>query len=111
MKGEVDRLTSLSFVGFQQVVETALSFKARNAADPLGFPNYAKVLYSWHVWRGDYRSGKVSSLSNLHDPILMLEIQLAKPCFNRHDGSARFTAAPNSISTMQLSRLVVTWLL
>lgn len=57
-KGEVDRLTRLNFVGFQQVVETALAFKARNATDPLAFPNYAKVLYAWHVWRGDYRSGE-----------------------------------------------------
>jgi nuclear pore complex protein Nup160 len=54
---EVGRLNSLGFVGFQKEVENMLSFKARNS-DPLRFPNYYKVLYSWHIARGDYRSGK-----------------------------------------------------
>lgn len=53
---EVGRLNSLGFVGFQKDVESMLSFKARNS-DPLRFPNYYKVLYSWHISRGDYRSG------------------------------------------------------
>jgi len=57
---EVGRLNALGFIGFQQKVEELLSFKARNS-DPLRYPNYYKVLYSWHISRGDYRSGKSSS--------------------------------------------------
>jgi len=53
---EVGRLNALGFIGFQQKVEELLSFKARNS-DPLRYPNYYKVLYSWHISRGDYRSG------------------------------------------------------
>ncbi|KAL1412954.1 hypothetical protein Q8F55_000703 [Vanrija albida] len=52
---EVGRLNRLGFIGFQQEVEERLNFKARNS-DPLRFPNYYKVLYSWHISRGDYRS-------------------------------------------------------
>ncbi|KAL7423223.1 hypothetical protein Q5752_002523 [Cryptotrichosporon argae] len=51
----VGRLTSLGFVGLQKDVEERLNYKARNS-DPLRFPNYYKVLYSWHIARGDYRS-------------------------------------------------------
>jgi len=54
---EVGRLNLLSFVGFQGQVEEILRFKA-NHSDPLRFPNYYKVLYSWHISRGDYRSGR-----------------------------------------------------
>ncbi|QRW15990.1 nucleoporin [Rhizoctonia solani] len=34
---------------------SALSFKARHA-DPFAWPDYAKILYAWHVFRGDFRS-------------------------------------------------------
>jgi nuclear pore complex protein Nup160 len=54
---EIGRLNAMSFVGLQQDVEHILGFKARNS-DPLRFPNYYKVLYSWHISRGDYRSGQ-----------------------------------------------------
>lgn len=52
---EVGQLNSLGFIGFQNEVEERLNFKARNS-DPLRSPNYYKVLYSWHISRGDYRS-------------------------------------------------------
>lgn len=52
---EVGRLTTLGFIGLQKEAEAILSFKARNS-DPLRFPNYYKVLYTWHISRGDYRS-------------------------------------------------------
>ncbi|WVR06261.1 hypothetical protein IAU60_003291 [Kwoniella sp. DSM 27419] len=52
---EVGRLNSLGFIGFQKDVEELLRFKARNS-NPLRTPNYYKVLYSWHISRGDYRS-------------------------------------------------------
>lgn len=54
---EVGRLNQLSFIGLQKEVENLLSYKARNS-DPLRFPNYYKVLYSWYISRGDYRSGE-----------------------------------------------------
>ena len=54
---EVGRLNALGFVGCQKEVEDLLSYKARNS-DPFRFPNYYKVLYSWHTARGDYRSGE-----------------------------------------------------
>jgi len=56
--GEVDRLTQFTFVGFQDVVERTLAFKARHS-DPMAFPNYLLVLYAWHVRRGDYRNGEL----------------------------------------------------
>ncbi|RSH88570.1 uncharacterized protein EHS24_001115 [Apiotrichum porosum] len=52
---QVGRLNRLGFIGFQKDVEERLNFKARNS-DPLRTPNYYKVLYSWHISRGDYRS-------------------------------------------------------
>lgn len=57
--GEVDRLTQFTFVGFQDIVERTLAFKARHA-DPLATPNYLLILYSWHISRGDYRNGPFS---------------------------------------------------
>lgn len=65
-QNEVGRLNSLGFVGMQKDVEALLSYKARNS-DPLRFPNYYKVLYSWHISRGDYRSGE-SDISLLYRP-------------------------------------------
>ncbi len=58
---QVGRLNSLGFIGFQDKVEDMLKFKARNS-DPLRFPNYYKVLYSWHISRGNYRSGMSPAL-------------------------------------------------
>lgn len=52
----VDRLLALNFVSFSEDVEAALSFKSRNA-DPLSRPLYSNVLYSWYIYRGDFRSG------------------------------------------------------
>lgn len=53
---QVARLVQFSFVGLQDVVERTLAFKARHS-DPMAFPSYPMVLYSWHIHRGDYRSG------------------------------------------------------
>ncbi|ODN74422.1 hypothetical protein L202_06819 [Cryptococcus amylolentus CBS 6039] len=54
-RNEVGRLNALGFIGLQRDVEELLRFKARNS-DPLRTPNYYKVLYSWHITRGDYKS-------------------------------------------------------
>ncbi|CCM04030.1 uncharacterized protein FIBRA_06187 [Fibroporia radiculosa] len=57
----VERLMSFNFAGLADEVEDALSFKARNA-DPRIRPFYSRILYSWHVSRGDYRNGERSHL-------------------------------------------------
>lgn len=54
------QLLEFGFVGFQKDVEAQLGFKARHS-DPLKPPHYHQVLYSWHVTRGDYRSGESSA--------------------------------------------------
>jgi len=56
-KGFVGHLLKFGFVGLQHLVEERLVFKARHA-DPLKAPFYHQILYSWHVTRGDYRSGE-----------------------------------------------------
>jgi len=54
---QVGQLLNFGFVGFQKDVEDRLRFKAQHS-DPLKAPFYHQVLYSWHVTRGDYRSGE-----------------------------------------------------
>jgi len=54
---QVGQLLNFGFVGFQKDVEDRLRFKAQHS-DPLKAPHYHQVLYSWHVTRGDYRSGE-----------------------------------------------------
>ncbi|GAA5940387.1 uncharacterized protein JCM15063_002619 [Sporobolomyces koalae] len=53
--GATSLLTTLSFVGLEGDLERNLSFRARNS-DPLAQPDYYKVLYAWHVSKGDYKS-------------------------------------------------------
>lgn len=56
-EGAVERLMSYNFVGVHDEVEESLSFKVRNA-DPLARPLYSRILYTWHITRGDYRKGQ-----------------------------------------------------
>lgn len=92
---QVDRLTQFTFVGLQEVVERTLAFKARHS-DPLAFPNYLLVLYSWHICRGDYRNG--SSLLPPSQPIpttklmCVASIQLRPRCTSRLDALAKSMA-------------------
>ncbi|KAF8897169.1 nucleoporin Nup120/160-domain-containing protein [Infundibulicybe gibba] len=51
----VDTLVTFNFAGIDNEVEDALSFKARNV-DPRVRPCYSKILYSWYIYRGDYRN-------------------------------------------------------
>ncbi len=53
--GHIQPLLHFTFPGLQNEVEKTLSFKARNS-DPLCSPNYYAVLYSYHVFRGDWKS-------------------------------------------------------
>ncbi|KAF7433113.1 hypothetical protein PC9H_005061 [Pleurotus ostreatus] len=55
----VEKLISFNFGSLVDEVEDALSFKARNV-DPRIRPYYSKILYTWHVTRGDYRSAASS---------------------------------------------------
>ncbi|GAA5854614.1 hypothetical protein JCM9279_005711 [Rhodotorula babjevae] len=53
--GAAALLTTYSFSGLEAELERNLSFRARNS-DPLAPPNYYKVLYAYHVAKGDFRS-------------------------------------------------------
>ncbi|GAA5994757.1 uncharacterized protein JCM10292_004335 [Rhodotorula paludigena] len=53
--GAASLLTTFSFTGLEADLERNLAFRARNS-DPLASPNYARVLYAYHVAKGDYRS-------------------------------------------------------
>ncbi|CAO1612860.1 unnamed protein product [Sympodiomycopsis kandeliae] len=52
----VGLLLDFNFAGLQFEVERNLSFKARNS-DPRALPNYYTILYSYHMKRGDHKSG------------------------------------------------------
>ncbi|KAG8865283.1 hypothetical protein FRB96_000173 [Tulasnella sp. 330] len=54
-QGELHLLTRFNFVGHQAEVERTLAFKARNSTNPTAWPDYSKALYSWYIFRGDYR--------------------------------------------------------
>ncbi|KAF8266642.1 nucleoporin Nup120/160-domain-containing protein [Lactarius quietus] len=71
----IGRLMSFNFIGITDEVESALSFKARNA-DPRVQPFYSRILYTWYVTHGDYRNAalamyqrarKLAALSNAID--------------------------------------------
>ncbi|BGP12916.1 hypothetical protein JCM10213_004335 [Rhodosporidiobolus nylandii] len=53
--GATALLTQYSFSGLEADLERNLAFRARNS-DPLARPNYYKVLYAYHIAKGDYRS-------------------------------------------------------
>lgn len=57
----LNQLLSMNFRGLVQEVESALSFKARNA-DPRSRPGWSQILYTWYTVRGDYRNGEWLSL-------------------------------------------------
>ncbi|KAJ2029445.1 hypothetical protein IWW57_001715 [Coemansia sp. S610] len=54
-EGGVATLCRLSFPGLHEHVEQNLLFKARHC-DLLAKPNYFRILYSFHVFRGNYRN-------------------------------------------------------
>ncbi|KAJ2840744.1 hypothetical protein FBU31_000163 [Coemansia sp. 'formosensis'] len=54
-EGGVATLCRLSFPGLHEHVEQNLLFKARHS-DLLAKPNYFRILYSFHVYRGNYRN-------------------------------------------------------
>ena len=58
--GQHERLCQFPFIGLHDEVERTLVFKARNCpvvadVDTDGSPDYAKILYGYHVYRGNYR--------------------------------------------------------
>ncbi|GAA5902148.1 hypothetical protein JCM6882_006713 [Rhodosporidiobolus microsporus] len=53
--GATALLTQYSFAGLEADLERNLAFRARNS-DPLARPSYYKVLYAYHISKGDYRS-------------------------------------------------------
>ncbi|KAI5124761.1 hypothetical protein M0805_005395 [Coniferiporia weirii] len=76
----LDRLLSMNFRGLMQEVELSLSFKARNA-DPRSRPNWSHILYTWYIFRNDYRNAALTmyirsrKLSELQgDPTTSLDL-------------------------------------
>lgn len=58
-EGEFNKLCSLPFNNLQLELENNLEFKARNS--PIDSkPNYYKVLYSYFVFKANFRKGKDS---------------------------------------------------
>jgi nuclear pore complex protein Nup160 len=53
----VEKLVSFNFARLGDEVQDALAFKARNV-DPRARPFYSRILYSWFIFRGDYRNGR-----------------------------------------------------
>ncbi|KAK9767716.1 hypothetical protein K7432_002282 [Basidiobolus ranarum] len=76
---QADRLCRFSFVGLQQEVEQTLLLKARHG-DVLATPNYYKILYVYHVFRGDYRNAAAAMyryarrLGTVDTPTLFMKI-------------------------------------
>ncbi|TIA99298.1 hypothetical protein E3P96_02943 [Wallemia ichthyophaga] len=52
--GDVARLVQFPFTSLQPELERTLSFKARNS-DALDRPNYYQILYSYYIFRGNFR--------------------------------------------------------
>ncbi|KAJ1818307.1 hypothetical protein LPJ75_001481, partial [Coemansia sp. RSA 2598] len=49
-------LCRLTFPGLQEEIERTLLFKARHSDLLVPRPNYYKILYSFHIYRGNYRN-------------------------------------------------------
>lgn len=56
--GDVARLVQFPFTSLQPELERTLSFKARNS-DALDRPNYYQILYSYYIFRGNFRDGEL----------------------------------------------------
>lgn len=52
-----EKLFTFNFAGFSDLVEVILCTKA-DVTSPLDRPFYSRILYAWHVRKGDYRKGK-----------------------------------------------------
>ncbi|KAJ7783415.1 hypothetical protein B0H14DRAFT_3585053 [Mycena olivaceomarginata] len=86
----VEKLVSFNFPGFDDEVEEALAFKARNV-DPRIQPSYSRILYSWHTFRGDHRNAALvmyQRARKLQDP----------HCFRSFVQKEAYMVAINSLS-------------
>lgn len=54
----VPQLLELPFTGIEHLVESELTFKARNS-DPRAMPDYHRVLYAWYISKTDFRNAAV----------------------------------------------------
>lgn len=54
----VPQLLELPFTGIEHLVESELTFKARNS-DPRALPDYHRVLYAWYISKTDFRNAAV----------------------------------------------------
>ncbi|KAJ1885583.1 hypothetical protein LPJ66_010047, partial [Kickxella alabastrina] len=54
--GGIAVLCRLTFPGLQEEVERSLLFKARHSDPAVPRPNYYRILYAFHIYRGNYRN-------------------------------------------------------
>lgn len=90
---------SFNFVGISDEVESALSFKARNA-DPRVQPFYSRILYTWYVTHGDYRNGEPARVRRL--PI----IDTFSAALAMYQRARKLAALSNAIDSTQYFPLV-----
>ncbi|GAA5955260.1 hypothetical protein JCM3765_003262 [Sporobolomyces pararoseus] len=112
--GASSLLTSLSFVGLENDLERNLSFRARNS-DPLiqihhqtststsSSPDYYKILYSYHVSKGDFKSAatvmyqqarRIGELSNTRTSQISFRDLVTAQCQS-------YLAATNALSLVE----------
>jgi hypothetical protein len=77
-EGAVEKLMTFNFAGCSDDVEDALSFKARNV-DPRVRPFYSRILYSWYVFRGDYRNGTIYVIPFILPTLISELVRLQRP--------------------------------
>lgn len=100
---------SFNFVGITDEVESALSFKTRNA-DPRVQPFYSRILYTWYVTHGDYRNGELPHVRNPHP--LLTQPSAALAMYQRARKLAALSSAIDSaqyftLAEQQLEALVI----
>ncbi len=132
--GQVADLLHFNFASLQSEIEDTLSFKARNS-DPFSTPDYFKILYAYHMHRGDLKSGEsccpLASMLNrntaeLTSFALPLGTKLAPRCTSKRTSwrtcsgaattsrstaatSARPRARTRNLSTLRRCRRAASW--
>lgn len=69
-----ERLCQYPWIGLQDEVDDALTFKCSQILDVSAGPQFHKVLYAWRIRRGDYRGGK-SFESGLYSSVMLTLIR------------------------------------
>lgn len=78
-------MCSYAFGGLQPEVEATLEFRARTCG-VLSTPNYYRILYAYHVHRGNFRQGKNNDYLLLTLFLLTSEYIAARAMYNNAQG-------------------------